>query len=448
MSTIQKPATRAHFERARRVIPGGIMSNFRKDEGYVPTYFSHGRGSHLFDLDGNEYIDYSLSYGPGILGHNHPALTEAIANQAGRFLSCESNPLEAEAAEKIKAHVPCAELIRFACSGTEAVYNACRVARGFTGRDKIVRFNGHYNGGLDELLGGVVNDPAAPVPVAGERDDDIFSQMTDTGGRKRHAFDDTFLIEWNDIGAIETLLDRHAPDIAALLMEPVMVNVSGCVPRPGYLEAVRALCDRHGVLLIFDEVITGFRIGLGGAQAHFGVTPDLATFAKALGGGIPVSAFCGRRDVMDVITRTEVMAGGTYNGHPLSMQGAITTITELERDGQAAMKRIQHFGQQLGDGLRKLFRQHDTCYRLQGFAGAWTLAWHPEREIIHNHAESLGAGYFAPIGAFIGAMNQRGVIMQTRMCTSAAHTQADVDEVLSRADDALHALKASGAIPA
>lgn len=440
-----RPKSEAHFEKARRLIPGGIQSNYRKSESYVPMYMSHGKGARLYDLDGNEYIDYSLSYGPAILGHSNEHLRESIIRQAQRMYSNEVNELEYEAARKITEHVPCAELVRFACSGTEANYNAIRVARAYTGRNKVVRFNGHYNGCLDELIGGVVRDPSNPVPVHGAHDGDTFSQMGNTRGRAAHAFADSFMIEWNDLHALSSLLERHGDDVAAVYMEPVMVNLNGCVPEAGYLQGVRDLCTRFGVVLIFDEVITGFRMGIGGAQGYFGVTPDMATFAKAIGGGFPVSAFCGRREIMDVITRAEVIAAGTYNGHPLAMAAVIATIEELERNDGAAYEHIRKLGNELAGGLRDRFERHGVPLILQGFPGAWTIAYSEKGKII-NHGDSIRQGDTWARGlVFSHLMNNYDVIVQSRFCTSLAHTPRDVEETLMRADNAIEDFKAMAA---
>lgn len=349
--------------------------------------------------------------------------------------------LETKAAEKIVKHVPCAELVRFACSGTEANYNAIRVARAYTGKNMLVKFNGHYHGCLDQLIGGIVTDPANPIPVKGEIKEDPFTTMGNTKGRAARAFDDVFMIEWNELDTFTRLLERHGDVIGAVIMEPVMVNMSGCVPSPGYLEGVRELCTKHNVALIFDEVLTGFRMGLGGAQAAFGVTPDLATFAKAIGSGIPVSVFCGRRELMDTITRADVIAAGTYNGHPLAMAAVLATLEELERNDGEVYRSIEKHGNLLVDGLRALFRKHQVSMLLQGFPGAWTMHY-TDQPVIHNHRESFGDGLIY-VGQFSKLLGQRGVIVQSRFVTSAAHTEREVEETLRRADDALTELKAS-----
>jgi glutamate-1-semialdehyde 2,1-aminomutase len=348
--------------------------------------------------------------------------------------SNELNELELIAAQKFVTHVPCAELVRFACSGTEANYNALRVARAYTGRNMVVRFNGHYNGCLDTMIGGVVTDPAEPVPEALELESDVFSQLGNTRGRAKHAFTDSYMIEWNDLEALARLFQHKGDDIAAVYMEPLMVNFNGCLPEPGYLEGVRELCTQYGVVLIFDEVITGFRMGLGGAQGALGVTPDMATFAKAIGGGLPVSAFCGKRQIMDVITRTDVIAAGTYNGHPIGMAAVIATIEELERDNGAAYTQISRLGNELADGLRGLFRQYDVPLILQGFPAAWTISYSETGKIV-NHADSLAQGDAWTRGLqFSKLMNAQRVMVQARFCTSTAHTDLEVEQTLERAE--------------
>jgi glutamate-1-semialdehyde 2,1-aminomutase len=438
MEPYRTPKSDRIGEAAREAIPGSLMSNFRKYEDHHPIYMTHGKGARLYDVDGNEYIDYSLSYGPAILGHSNERLRQAIIDQAGRLYSSEVSELQVEAARKVSSHIASAELVRFACSGTDATYNALRAARAFTRRNMIVRFNGHYHGGLDEFMGGIVTTPENPIPIAGELEEDIYSQMANTAGRAAHAFSDGYMIEWNDLGALEQLFSAHGPEIAAVIMEPVMVNCSGCVPEPGYLEGVRELCTRNRTVLIFDEVLTGFRIGLGGAQEHFGVVPDMTTLGKALGGGFPVSAFCGRSEIMETIASTEVVAGGTYNGHPLAMAAVVANIEELERDDGAAYRRIEEMGLMLKDGLDAISRKYQQNLLLQGFPGSWTFTTSPRQKII-NHRESLGPG-IALAGIFAALLKQRGVLTSFRFCTSAAHTKQDVEDALERADDAMREL--------
>lgn len=439
--------TLAHTEsdllaaRAGRVIPGAVMSNWRKAEGYVPTFFSHGEGARLWDVDGNEYIDYNLGAGPAILGHNNPELNRAIGEQSCRLNTCDPTELWVTAAEKIVKHVPSAEMVRFSVSGTEANQNIFRLVRGYTGRNMIVRFHGQYNGSADDVLCGVVKDLGNPVPQQGFIEGDMLSDMGNTAGRARHAFDDMFMIEWNDLEAMEALFKRHGHDIAGVIMEPIMINFHGCMPLPGYLEGVRKLCDDYGVVLIFDEVLTGFRMGLGGAQAHFGVTPDITTFAKALGGGMPVSAFAGKKEIMDMLTRTEVMGGGTYNGNAAAVAAVIATIEELEKDDGAAFRHIERLGNALKSGLDEINNQVGSNLLLSGFPGAWATTFTDKKKII-NYADSLDYPEgLAKASEFGGLLKKYGVLTLLRYCTSTAHTDEDVAEALTRSESALRELE-------
>ena len=445
MTTYNTPKSDSMADLGRKVIPAASMSNFRRAVDYHPIYMTHGQGARLYDVDGNEYIDYSLSYGPAVLGHSNEHVREAIKRQADRLFTPNVNDREVAAAQKVAAHIPSAELVRFASSGTEAVRGALRVARSHTGRDKFVRFNGHYHGGLDHLMGGIVLDPENPVPVPGELENDLYSQFTNTLGRYSGAFNQCYMIEWNDLPALEKLLDRHGDEIAAVIMEPVVVNNFGCVPEPGYLEGVRELCTLHGVVLIFDEVLTGFRIGLNGAQGYFGVTPDLTTLAKALGAGFPVSSTCGKREIMDALTRADAIQGGTYNGHPLAMAAVIAALEEYERDDGAVFRHINEMGNKLKVGLDAIAAEHEQPLVLQGFPGAWYFFFSDRGKII-NQAGGRGAD-FAKWLRFADLLKKRGVLTSWRFCTSAAHTDKDVGDTLDRANEAMRILKEESARP-
>jgi glutamate-1-semialdehyde 2,1-aminomutase len=431
-------------ERTRKVVPGAVMSNWRKSEGYQPLFISHGEGSRLWDVDGNVYIDYCLSFGPAILGHSNEHVRQAMEKQMHRLYANEPTELQYQAAEKIVKHVASAEQVRFANTGTEANLNILRVARAYAGRNYFVRFNGHYIGSTDALIGGVVNNPDFPVPEGGVRDGDFLSEMGNTVGRAEHAFTDSFMLEWNDLGALDKLFKDHGDKIAAVIMEPVMVNFSGCYPEPGYLEGVRKRCTEYGVVLVFDEVLTGFRIGLKSAQGHFGVTPDMTTLAKSLGGGFPVSAFCGKKEIMDLIAQTKVIGGGTYNGHPVAMAAVKATIEELEKDNGAVYDTINRLGRRLKEGLLQISRQVGSNLLLQGFPGAWTFTFSDKNKII-NHRDSLDEPNGMIKAAKFGSLlKERGVLTLFRFCTSAAHTDQDVDDTLNRAEDALRQLEKEG----
>jgi len=446
MEQLDQSKSARMWEIARQVIPGGIMSNFKKGLDYQPTYFKYGEGARIFDSDGNEYVDYDLCYGPTLLGHRNQHITDAIVKQTRDFYCGPTNELAEEAARKICEHVPSAEKVRFACSGSSANQNALNVARGYTGRNMVVRFTGHYHGSAPGIVGGVVIDPENGTIGKGERENDIFTQMTNAAGGVPNAFDNFLMIEWNDLLALENLLKKRGEDIAAIIMEPVMTNWYGCMPEPGYLEGVRKLCTDYGVVLIFDEVLTGFRIGLGGAQGYLGITPDLTTLAKAVGGGYPVSAFCGKKEIMDVITDQKVIAGGTYNGHPVAMAAVIATIEELERNNGAVYEHIDTMGNMIKEGFEQSAKTHGLDMLIQGYPGAWNFTITSRKKIINNE-QGLGMGL--PLSGMLSSyLQDRGVLAVVRLFTSTVHTKEDVKEALKRADGAIEEfareLKTSG----
>jgi len=422
-------------ESGRDVIPAASMSNFRRAVDYHPIYMSHGKGGRIYDIDGNEYLDFSLSYGPAVLGHSNHHLQTALKQQIDRLYTPNVNDLEVLAAQKVSQHIPSVDLVRFACTGTEANRGALRVARAFTGRDKYVRFNGHYHGGLDHLMGGIVNNHKNPVPISSEREDDIYSQFTNTLGRSKDAFKQCFMLEWNDLPALESVFIDFGDDIAAVLMEPTMVNNFGCLPEPGYLEGVRDLCTRYGIILIFDEVLTGFRMGLKGAQGVFGIIPDLTTLAKSLGGGFPVSSTCGKREVMDVLTQGDAIQGGTYNGHPLAMAAVVASLEEYEKDDGAVFNHIRKLGESLKDGIDQIAEKHNQPLRLQGFPAAWTYFFNQKEKVI-NQADGRGSNAEKTL-LFSQLLKERGVLTSYRFCTSAAHTERDIADALDRIDDVM-----------
>ncbi len=289
--------------------------------------FQKGNGSRVWDLDGNEYLDLFSKFGALIVGHQNPRYNEALKDCIDRVLAVDQCHLESEVCERIVHLIPCAEMVRFGLSGTESIQNALRLARAYTGKQKFVRFIGHYHGSADNIMGGEVKDPRYPSPSPGEG-------AYDTEGRDPEILQrQSFLIPWNDSPVLEELLSNCAQEIAALIMEPIAINGGGVLPKTGYLEKVRELCSRYGVVLIFDEVITGFRVGLNGAQGLFGVTPDLAVFGKALAGGaLPVSAIVGKKEIMDLYAQQRVVHMGTFNGYPLGLAAVGATLQLLSED--------------------------------------------------------------------------------------------------------------------
>ncbi len=329
MRRYETPASKSYNRRLRKVVPGGVHYSFRMPWESKNLHLAKGRGSLVWDLDGNEYLDLGGKFGANILGHNRDRYAESIVNALTSISSANLGSIECEAAEMVCEFVPSAEMVRFSLSGTDAVQSALRLARGFTGKNRFIRFYTHYHGNADNLLGGAVGDPSNPVPV------DFPGDPSDTEGKARNITQEqSFLLPWNDSGALERIFDVYGDDVAAVLMEPICMNGGGVWPEPAYLQGVRRLCNSHGVVLIFDEIITGFRMGLGGAQEQLGVTPDLTTLGKAIAGGsLPVSAVAGSRDIMRLYEARRVVHGGTFNGYPLGMAAVLATLEILSEAG-------------------------------------------------------------------------------------------------------------------
>ncbi|AGI22567.1 glutamate-1-semialdehyde aminotransferase [Pseudomonas sp. ATCC 13867] len=312
------------FANAQKHIPGGVNSPVRafKSVGGTPLFFKHAEGAYVVDEDDKRYVDYVGSWGPMILGHSHPDVLDAVRKQLDHGLSYGApTALEVEMADLVCSLVPSMDMVRMVSSGTEATMSAIRLARGYTGRDSIIKFEGCYHGHSDSLLVkagsgaltfGVPNSPGVPAAFA------------------KH----TLTLPFNDIAAVEKTLGEVGKEVACIIVEPVAGNMNCVPPAPGFLEGLRRLCDQHGVVLIFDEVMTGFRVALGGAQAFYGVKPDLSTFGKIIGGGMPVGAFGGKREIMEQISPLgPVYQAGTLSGNPLAMAAGLTTLRLISRPG-------------------------------------------------------------------------------------------------------------------
>lgn len=314
----------ANFEKAQKVIPGGVNSPVRayKAVDMTPITIERGAGSRVYDVDGNEYIDYVLSYGPLILGHAPEPVVEALKVAAERGTSFGApTELETEMAELVTSVVPSLEIVRMVNSGTEATMSALRLARGYTGRSKILKFAGCYHGHADSLL----IKAGSGVATLG---------LPDSPGVPRNTAEHTVTVPYNDLDSVRIAFDKFGDDIAAVIVEPVAGNMGTVLPLPGFLEGLREVTTQHGALLIFDEVMTGFRVSFGGAQAHYNVTPDLTTLGKVIGGGLPVGAYGGKREILEHIAPTgPIYQAGTLSGNPLAMTAGYTTLRELSKDG-------------------------------------------------------------------------------------------------------------------
>jgi glutamate-1-semialdehyde 2,1-aminomutase len=331
------PNSEAAYRRARKSLGGGVSTGLRAGAHPHPIFFELGHGSKLRDVDGNEYIDYVLGWGPNILGHGHPRLVDAVSTQIQYGATYGSgHRFEYEAAELLLSAYPQLERVLWSNTGTEADLTALRLARAATGRQHFVRFRGHYHGWADQMLVGY-------RPRPGD---------ADTRGQQDDVDDYVHVVPWGDAEALSDVLSRRG-DIAAVFLEPILVNSGVIAPPPGFLETVRDLCDLHGVVLIFDEVITGFRVALGGAVERFGVIPDLVVLAKAIAGGVTLSAIVGKAPLIDQVT-TGTTHAGTYNGNPIALAAACATIAELSEPG--TFDRLEAAGARLADGLRQALR--------------------------------------------------------------------------------------------
>lgn len=427
--------SRELLERARQSLAGGVSSPFRA-KFPVPLYFRGGCGSRLEDEDGNWYIDYTLAWGPAILGHCHPKLVEALRQAAERpLIYGAQHRLEIEVAERIQAAVPCAERVAFTSSGSEAVQLALRLARAYTGRNLVLKFEGHYHGWMDSVL--LSHHPASEEIGTLESP----HVVPESRGQVPNAIENVLVLPWNRADLVERAFSQRGKEIAAVIMEPVLCNSGGILPAPGYLASVKDIAHRCGALLIFDEIITGFRMALGGAQAVFGVVPDLATFGKAVAGGAPLSVVAGRREIVELMAGGGVSFGGTFNGNPVSLAAAAATLEELARDNGIALAEANRRGRVLMEGIGAAAARRGMSVLPSGFGSAFavhfTARTHLEhyRDVLDDDKERLAA--------FLLELLRLGVyaLPDGRFYVSAAHSDEDIEETLEAVDQAFQRMQ-------
>lgn len=418
------------FTRARRSLAGGVSSSFRATVQPEPLFVDYGRGAYLVDANNIRYIDFALAWGPLILGHSHPAIIAAVQAQLERgCMFGAQHELEIRVAERIQANVPCADLVTYSNSGSEAVLVALRLARAYTGRPKVIKFEGHYHGWTDSILISYhpplaeAGPPEHPYPVPG------------TVGQSSSVLSDVIVLPWNDIRALEDALQQHASEVAAVIMEPVMCNSGMVAPAPGFLETARTLTRQYNMLLIFDEVITGFRLALGGAQEVYGVVPDIAIYAKAIAGGLPLSVVAGRQDVMDLIANGTVQHSGTYNGNPISLAAAEAALTQLAQTG--VFDRLNGLGSLLARGARALLAQH-ALPALVHQVGPMMQILFTEQKEVHDY-RAVAACNAALSNALAQELRMQGILIlpDGRWYLSTAHTEDDLQVALHALDTAL-----------
>jgi len=424
--------SRALQSRAEGLIPGGVDSPVRafRSVGGDPPFVERAEGAYLFDADGNRYIDFFGSWGPMILGHAAPAVVAAVREAAGKGTSFgASTAAEAELAALVMQAVPSIEKLRFVSSGTEAVMSAIRVARAFTGRNRILKFEGCYHGHSDALLV-KVGSGVATLGIPG------------SAGIPMETTQFTTAIRYNDLAEVEKVFAKHPGEMACVILEPVVGNAGTILPQPGYLEGLREICTREGALLIFDEVMTGFRVALGGAQALYGITPDLTTLGKIIGGGLPVGAFGGRAEIMNLLAPLgPVYQAGTLSGNPLAMAAGIATLTPLLAGGDAFYDALAEVTSRIAHGVAAEAKMAGVDLCMAGVGSMFT--WFFQQGPVHNFrdAEQSDTALF---GQFHRGMLERGVWLPPSQFeaafVSAVHGDAEVEATVAAARDVFRTL--------
>jgi glutamate-1-semialdehyde 2,1-aminomutase len=430
--------SRQLYERTVGVLIEASSSSSRgpANFGKYPIFMERGRGSRIFDVDGNEYIDWMMAFGALPLGHAHPEVVEAITGAAATGAHfATATPVELEVAEMLQLMVRNAERVRFANTGTEAVMAAIRLARGVTGRPKILKFEGHYHGWHDDLL---VSSNVMPVSALGLRSDPV--KVPDSSGLNRSALDDTIVVPWNDLPALQRAIENHPGQIAAIITEGIMANMGVIPAAKGYLQGLEDLAKAHGILFILDETVTGFRIAPGGCQEYYKLSPDLVTFGKALGCGLPVAALCGRAEVMDALQWGGVLHYGTHNGSRIGMYAARANLRVLTRDNNAAFRHMYQIAERLCEGYRYVFRKKGVAAVVQNVGPMFQVMF-TEQPAIRDYREFCQHVDRAAFQKFVLSLFEFGVYASPSAAlhsiVTLAHTDEDVERTLEAAEKAL-----------
>lgn len=412
------------FERAVKRIPGGVNSPVRAYGaiGEAPRFIEKADGCYIYDVDGNRYIDYIDSWGPMILGHNFPAIKESVvkACENGLSFGCATE-IEVEMAEFICENIPHIEMIRMVNSGTEAVMSAVRVARGFTGKNKIIKFAGCYHGHSDAML----VSAGSGVMTSG---------VPDSAGVPKGCTEDTMTAVYNDLSSVEELLQQSEGETAAVIVEPVGANMGVVPPKEGFLKGLRRLCDKYGALLIFDEVITGFRLAFGGAAEYFGVRPDLVTYGKIIGAGMPVGAYGGRKEIMEMVSPVgAVYQAGTLSGNPIAMAAGLTQLKYLHAHPEI-YKGLEEKGEKLYGGMKKLLKEEGLSYQLNHISSLASLFFTEEEVVDYQSAKTSDTKAFAE---YFKGMLGMGIHMAPSQFEAMFLSDAHTDEAIEKTLDAV-----------
>ena len=409
------------FDRAVKVIPGGVNSPVRAYGaiGIAPRFIDRADGCHIYDVDGKEYVDYIDSWGPMILGHNFPEVKESVlkACEKGLSFGC-ATAIEVEMAEFICDHIPHVDMVRMVNSGTEAVMSAVRVARGFTGKNKIIKFAGCYHGHSDAML----VSAGSGVMTSG---------VPDSAGVPKGCTEDTMTAVYNDLDSVRALMEQADGQTAAVIVEAVGANMGVVPPKKGFLEGLRKLCDEYGALLIFDEVITGFRLAFGGAAEYFGVTPDLVTYGKIIGAGMPVGAYGGRREIMELVSPVgKVYQAGTLSGNPIAMAAGLTQLKYLY-EHREIYKDLEEKGKRLYGGMEKILAEKNLPYHINYVSSLGSLFFTEQEVVDYTSAKSSDTKAFSE---YFKGMLAQGIHMAPSqfeaMFLSVAHTDEIIDQTL------------------
>lgn len=434
----QFAASQAYIKEAADLIPGAVNSNVRLASFPHPLCFERGEGAYLFDLDGNRFIDYALGMGPTIHGHAPKTICDAVAKSLarGQMLGGQ-HPLELTLARMMTQAIPSAQKVRIGLTGSEVVQAALRVSRAFTRKRKIIKFEGQYHGWFDNVLLSV----APPLANTAAEVAAPYEPYLESAGQAESVCDDVLVLPWNDATLVENILDKQGNDIAAIITEPAMCNTGAIAPAEGYLKALRALATRHKVVLIFDEVVTGFRLGLGGAQERFGVTPDLSTFAKAMAGGFPIAALVGHHSIMDMFGTGKVNHSGTYNSNIPSIAAAIASLQILAANGGEVLQTLEQTGQELMESIANTAAQVGSNLRVSGFGSCFNTYFSDDDEVVDYR--SYRRTDLAKQGQFLQLLLMEGIRPTSRgtWFVSTAHSSVDTEETVKAVTDALKSLE-------
>ncbi len=421
--------SRRLYEKAKKLIPGGVNSPVRAFKPY-PFFTSHAEGSRLYSVDGNVYIDYCMAYGPLILGHAHPKIIEAVKEQLERG-TMYGTPTEDEVkiAELIVNLVPCIEMVRLVNTGTEATMHAIRAARGYTGRDKIIKFEGCYHGAHDYVL------------VEAGSGATTFGSPTSLG-IPRDTARNTIVLPFNDIESFERAVMENRDEIAAVIIEPVIGNAGVIPPKKGYLNEIRKITEEEEIVLIFDEVITGFRLDLGGAQEYYGVKPDMATLGKIMGGGFPIAAYGGKREIMELISPLgKVYQASTFSGNPISVKAGLTTLEVIVKNRSSIYKRLEEAGEKIERGLKDIVEDRGLTAQVNRVASMFQIFFTDGPVLNYRDAKKSDKEKFMK---YQRRLMSEGIFIppsQFETCfISTAHTDDDIEKTLDAMDRAIKGL--------